>query len=198
MARLFTISRPEQLAAVASPTRQEILDVLAGLPPSSVASIAEALGRPADSLYYHLRVLLKVGLVLAAGRRSGRGRSDALYRTVSPELRLAYDPASPANASRVQKAVGSMLRLGARDFRRGFTEGVAVSGPRRELWAARRTGWLSPADYGRVNRLLLEIAALLQGSRRGPRKRLSAVTFLLVPLDARRRRRKEAPHALAR
>jgi len=141
-------------------------------------------------------VLGKVGLVMPAGRGSGRGRSDALYRTVAPELRLAYDPASPVNASRVQKAVGSMLRLGIRDFRRGFTEDIAVSGLRRQLWAARRTGWLSPTDYARLNRLLLEIAALFRGSRRAPGRRFAALTFLLVPLDARpRRARKEALHA---
>lgn len=190
MKHAYTISRPEQLAALASPIRQEILDVLAGIPGSSVATIAAALGRPPDALYYHLRTLVRVGLVVPAGW--GRGRSKALYRTVAPELRIAYDPSSPANASRVGRAVASMLRLTTRDFRRGFTERVPVSGSRRELWAARSTGWLSAADLVRVNRLLHEIADLLHASRRGARKRLAAVTFVLVPLDALRRARKEA------
>src|SRR5512143_8280 len=109
MERSFTISRPDQIAALASPIRQEILDALAGMPGSSVASIADALGRPADSLYYHLRALARVGLVVPAGR--GRARSEALYRTIAPNLRLAYDPASPVNAARVETAVASMMRL---------------------------------------------------------------------------------------
>lgn len=193
--RVYTISRPDQLAAVGSPIRQEILDVLSGLSPSSVAAISAALGRPADALYYHLRVLVRVGLVLPAGR----GRSDTLYRTVAPELRLAYDPASPPNAARVQKAVASMLRLATRDFRRSFVPGVAVSGLRRELWAARSTGWLSAPDLLRVNALLREITRIFHESRRGPRKRLAALTFVLVPLDARpRRTRKESSHAFTR
>lgn len=186
MERSYTISRPDQLAAIAAPVRQEILDALAGMPGSSVATIAAALGRPADSLYYHLRALLRVGLVVPAGR--GRNRSEALYRTVAPELRIAYDPASPLNAARVGSAVASMMRLATRDFRRGFRPGVLVSGPRRELWAGRSTGWLSRADAERVNALLKQLSALLHSSRRGRGKRFAALTFVLVPLEARPRR----------
>lgn len=194
MERSFTISRPDQIAALASPIRQEILDALAGMPGSSVASIADALGRPADSLYYHLRALARVGLVVPAGR--GRARSEALYRTIAPNLRLAYDPASPVNAARVETAVASMMRLATRDFRRAFRPGVAVSGPRRELWAARSTGWLSRADLARVNALLRKVSAVLRSSRRRPGNRFAAVTFTLVPLETRARgARKEDPDA---
>ena len=41
-----------------------------GWVPVSVAELAAARGRPADSLYYHLRVLTRVGLVLGAGTRT--------------------------------------------------------------------------------------------------------------------------------
>lgn len=191
MIRWFTIRRPEQIAALASPVRQEILDALAGMPGSSVADLADALGRPPDSLYYHVRALVRVGLIVAGG--GDRGRRGALYRTIAPHLRLAYDPSSPVNASLVGRAVASMMRLAARDFRRGFRLGVAVSGSRRELWAGRSSGWLSGADLARVNSLLTRLSALLQSSRRRPGSRFAAVTFTLVPLEPRPRR-KEGPH----
>ena len=193
--RTYSITRPDQLAALASPVRQEIVDVLAGMPRAPIAAVAAALGRPANGLYYHVRELVRVGLVLPVG--GGRGRGQALYRTVARELTIAYDPSSFINVARVSAAVGSMLRLGARDFRRGFSRaGVAVSGPRRELWAGRATGWLTASEVARANRLIKQIYRLFQGSRFGPRGQLFGVTILLVPLERRpRRRSKERIHA---
>jgi hypothetical protein len=193
--RKYFITRPDQLAVLASPVRQEILDVLAGMPMAPIAAIAAALGRPANGLYYHVRELVRVGLVLPVG--GGRGRGQALYRTVARELAIAYDPSSSINVARVSAAVGSMLRLGARDFRRGFScADVAVSGPRRELWAGRAGGWLTASGVARANRLMKQIYRLFQGSRFGPRGRLFGVTLLLVPLERRlRRRSKERSHA---
>jgi DNA-binding transcriptional ArsR family regulator len=194
--RIYSISRPNQIRVLASPVRQEILDVLARMPRASVAALAAALGRPADALYYHLRALERVGLVVRRGERRRRGRSEALYETVTPELSLVYDPGSAANVDGVGRVVASMLRLGVRDFRRAFSSGgVAVSGPRRELWAGRATGWLDGADIGRINRLLKLLFGILGKSRAGRGRRLFAVTYVLVPLDGRLRRRKEFQNA---
>jgi Helix-turn-helix domain len=196
--RTYSITRPDQLVALASPVRQEIVDVLAGMPPAPIAAIAAALGRPANGLYYHVRELVRVGLVLRVG--GGRGRGQAHYRTVARALLIAYDPSSSINVARVSAAVGSMLRLGARDFRRGFSRaGVAVAGPRRELWAGRVTGWLTASGVARANRLLRQMYRLFRGSRFGPRGRLFGITLLLVPLERRPRRHgKERSHAKRR
>lgn len=197
--KIYAISRPDQLAAIASPVRQEIVDVLAGMPGAPVSAIAVALGRPADALYYHLRELVRVGLVAPSGRGRGRRRPEALYRTVAPVLTVAYDSAPRANVERVSRAIAAMLRLGTRDFRRAFSSGdVVVSGPGRELWAGRLTGWLDGTDIARVNRLLKRIPRILHGSRAGSGRRLFAVTYILVPLDRRPRRQKEPRHAKRR
>lgn len=197
--RTYSISRPEQLVALASPVRQEIVDVLARMPGAPVAAIAAALGRPADALYYHLRELVRVGLVLPSGEGLGRRGSEALYRTVAPDLAMAYDAASPPNVEGVSRAVASMMRLGTRDFHRAFSSGqVVVSGRRRELWAGRVTGWLDGAGTARVNSLYKKVSRVLNGSRPARGKRLFAVTFVLVPLDRRPRRQKELRHAKRR
>jgi DNA-binding transcriptional ArsR family regulator len=77
-----------QLALLACAARQEIVDVLAEMSSVSVAEIAATLGKPADVLYFHLRVLKKSGLVKQAGRIRG-GRKEALYRTVERELAVS-------------------------------------------------------------------------------------------------------------
>ena len=67
------IRDPGRIAVLASPVRQEIVDTLAMLGgEASVAALAEQLGRPADGLYYHLRLLEQHELIVEAvnGRES--------------------------------------------------------------------------------------------------------------------------------
>jgi len=173
-----------QLAALAAAARQEIVDVLEQMGTVSVAELAAALGRPADSLYFHLRTLTRVGLVQSAGYRARPGGKEALYRTAAPELRVQYKPRDRANRKAVSAIAASMLRLAIRDFRRSFERGhVLVSGAHRELWSLRKVGRLSRAQLAQLNR---NIKGLTQNvsSPRG-RGRLYAVTVVLTPLEHR-------------
>src|ERR1700739_2463429 len=95
--RSHLISDPQQLRVLAAATRQEIVDVLAEMGTVSAAELAATLGRPPDALYFHVRALIRAGLVLEAGHRSRKGRKEALFRTVAPGRRLVYEPNSPAN-----------------------------------------------------------------------------------------------------
>jgi len=61
---------------------------------------------------------------------------------------------------------------------------VAVTGARRDLWAIRKSGWLTPAQVQEVNRHIGELASTFRPSRQG---RLYGITVLLAPLERRRR-----------
>jgi DNA-binding transcriptional ArsR family regulator len=184
----YIIRSKRQMRALAAPTRQEIVDVLPGLGTVSVAELATALGRPPDSLYYHLRMLKNVGLVLSAGSRTVNGRPEALFRAVAPELHLAYKFGKQGNASEVNAIIASMLRLGIRDFKRGFQAGEAsVSGLHRELWSLRKTGWLSRDQIVEVNHCIRKLMQLT--SKPGRKGRLYGITVLLTPLDRKGRAR---------
>jgi DNA-binding transcriptional ArsR family regulator len=164
--------------------RQEIVDVLEQVGTVSVAELAVALGRPADGLSFHLRALTRAGLVLPAGSRKRSGRTEALYRTVKPELKLAYEPANPANRRAISAIVASMLRLANRDFRRSFQRGpVIVSGARRELWAWRKVGRLSRIELARLTHRIQDLATAVSAPR--GKGRLYGVTVILTPLDHR-------------
>ena len=182
------ISREPQLSALASPARQEIVDVLTRTGPAAAADLGRLLGRPADGLYYHLRALQRVGLVAQAGERPARGRKEALYRTVHANPALRHDAGPGGNTPGVVAIVASMLRLGIRDFRRAAADAsVRTRGRRRQLWALRATGWLSPTQLGLVNRRMVALRNTL--SRRRPGSRLYGITILLSPLDHRARGR---------
>ncbi len=179
------VRTPAQLRALASPARQEIVDALARLGTMSIAQIADTLDRPADGLYYHIRALVRAGLNVAAGRRPDRGRSEALYRAVAPDLRI---PPALSKSGPVVDIVASLLRLGIRDYRRASKRSdVARSSAVRDLWALRSVGRLDEHQLKRVNALVRRL--LHEVGRPRQTGRLFAVTFLLTPIDRARRSR---------
>ncbi len=185
----YVIRNEKQLAVLAAAARQEIVDVLSEMGKVSIAEIAATLGRPADSLYFHIRALTRAGLVKHAGYRVRRGRKQALFRTVAPDLWLHYEPKDNNNRRAVTAIVSSMLRLGIRDFRRAFERADAiVSGPKRELWALRKTGRLSLTQIAALNRSIEKVKHDV--SKPKGRGRLYGITILLTPLDHRRRENK--------
>ena len=183
-----TIFSPAQLRALASPARQEILDLLARTGPASVADLGRLLQRPADGLYYHLRALERAGLVRMAGSRTRAGRSEALYRSVHREPALRHDLSPDGNSTAVTAIVASMLRLGARDFRKAAASGAArTEGTRRDLWALRVAGRLLDGDLEAVNRRIRSLRDAVTRRRTGGK--LYALTILITPLDHRARKR---------
>jgi hypothetical protein len=188
------ITDPSAIAVLASPVRQELFDTLEALGGlATIAELAEQLGRPADGLYYHVELLRRAGLfVPAAIGRSRAGRSERRYRTPARGGRLiglGYRVRDPRNVAAVRSVVGGMLRIARRDFDRALAGDVVTEGPRRELWAARGTGWVSDAELAQINRLLLQLTALLRRPRVGPRHRLISLCFVLAPMTARPKRR---------
>jgi DNA-binding transcriptional ArsR family regulator len=183
----YVVRRRDQLAALRSPRRQEIVDTLAEMGKVSITQLARALGRPADTFYFHLRALTQAGLVRRAGYRHRGGHPEALFQTVATELRLRYEPRDPVNRRVVPTIVQSMLRLGIRDFRRAFeSRRVVLSGARRELWALRKTGRLSPAGIAAANRSIDRLVRAVSVPH--GRGRLYAITILLTPVDGGKRR----------
>jgi DNA-binding transcriptional ArsR family regulator len=188
------ITDPSAIAVLASPVRQELFDTIEALGGiATIAELAEQLGRPADGLYYHVELLRRAGLLAAApAGRSQSGRSERRYRTpgrAGGQVGLGYRARDPRNVAAVRSVVGGMLRIARRDFDRALAGNVVTEGPRRELWAARGTGWVSDAELAAINKLLIELTRLLRRPRGGPRQRLISLCFVLAPMTARPKRR---------
>lgn len=186
--RILSTSR--QLGALASPVRQEIVDTLEALGGEApVAALAAQLGRPSDGLYYHLRLLVRAGLLdpladVGDGRRYRiRGRGGA-------RLRLQYLPGATPNARAVERVVAGMLRIARRDFAAAIRRDETVAeGPARALWASRTKGWVGDAELTAINRLLEELIVHLQGGPSPERRQLLSVTWAVAPVQARPLRR---------
>lgn len=194
------IEDPKKIAVLATPIRIELVTAIQALGgTATVAELALQLGRPADGLYYHLRALLRGGLL--EEREGTAGRS---YRLAVPDgesLRLRYKPGATANAKSVAKVATSMSRLAQRDFLRALAEPRTIAeGSSRELWAARLRGWVHQDELAEINRLLRRLADMLLSTRPTHGGKLVALHWILAPLDAKPVRRAEAktrPHARA-
>src|SRR5262245_6928366 len=108
------IRRPRQIRALASPLRQEILDVLESLGPSTIAALAQRLARRPDSLYFHVRKLEGLGLLTRSGvTGSGRGEA-ALYDVPGRPMQLIYGDTPAARSTRLLPPLDAVLRLARR------------------------------------------------------------------------------------
>lgn len=195
MSRTGRISDPEQLEALVSAVRQDIVDTLLSQTHMTVRELARHLGMRPSALYYHLDELLRVGLVSREERVRGDGRTEACFAADHDRLEIDYRRDDPANLEAVTRVVSSILRLADRDFGRGVTHPDArASGPARNLWGARGKAWLREEDLERANEILGELSTLFQRRpTEAEESTLCAVTWVLTPVADRSREAAELP-----
>ncbi len=188
--RPYVIRRRDQIAALESAVRQEIVDTIQAAGPLSASEISGLMGRPADALYYHLKRLVKVGLLLVrATRRSGR-RDEAVYDLAGHPLVLDYPVSAEGKDHPLSGLVRSMLRTAEKDFRAAVgTNAARPDGDRRNLWAGRRHAWLSSRDLERVNDLVDQLVAIMTRARNPAGGELCTLTLVLAPRASRAGRR---------
>jgi DNA-binding transcriptional ArsR family regulator len=125
----LVLDKPEQLKALGHPLRVRVLEMLGESEDSQLTNreLAARLGVDPGHLHFHVRMLLKAGLIELADDGSGQGREKpyrAVARTfrVAPEL-LASGGARDIQAAmidQVQRAHGRFADSG--DFRGAQTE----------------------------------------------------------------------------
>lgn len=192
-AETYRVTDPEQIDAMASPARLEIIDAVRVLGPCSVAEVADLLGRTADSLYYHVRKLVEVGLLIPSGTRETARRDETLYRTPGRRMRLPHDPKDGELTELRLKAFAALLRLTERDHRAAFEKGLAkITGPRRNLVNARIKGWLNDEQLAEVHEHIDRILDIFHegagtGADEDERGNLHAVTVFLTPIEPKKR-----------
>jgi DNA-binding transcriptional ArsR family regulator len=194
----FPIAETEQLEALSSPVRQEIVDALQALGPATVANLAVELGRPADALYYHLKVLLRVGLLRETGVREDGARPETIYDLPGRPVRMRYD-ADPRVRRAIQRTVASVLRLAERDFAAALERAKFRGGrPTRPLVGGRFKAWLDDAQIARLQELLEEIEDLMVRGTRAPDAKPYALTRVLVSLEPHERPRARSTRRASR
>lgn len=182
----YAIESPAAVRALASPVRQEIVDAVTAAGPCTIAQLGKHLGRAPDSLYFHVRRLVAVGLLVERdAQRRGRHVA-AVYDVPGRPMRVAYASRVPARS--IQSVVKGALRLGMRDFERAFSlSNAAVEGPGRNLWGGRAKGWVSEAEAREINAHIDRIMDIIHAGRPGKGRRQQSFSFVLAPVQPSRR-----------
>jgi SOS-response transcriptional repressor LexA len=182
----YLITSLAQLRGLASPVRQEIVDAVTGMGPSSIAALARALGRAPNAFYFHIAKLERLGLLVRRGASGARGRPFALYDVPGRPMAVVYQPDEAKTKAPMVKLVRAMVASAARSFIRSYRpDRAVVAGPQRNLWASRSKQWLSPRELRQVNAHLQALADLLNRAdyERREGDQLMELTFVLARAD---------------
>jgi len=176
----YRIERADQLEALRSPARLDLLDTVSAIGPCSVAEVSVRLGAKRESLYFHVKRLEAVGLLRVVEHRPTARRREAVYDTPSREL--VVDTTDVDACVRIAEA---NVRQTRRSLAPAFRSGARTEGPARELQVARIKGWLGESELVRANALLDELHALLRRGRPREGADLFTLTTALVPSEPR-------------
>ena len=168
-----------QLRALASPLRLEIVGLFESGHELSVSEIAARLGRPVASMYFHVRKLERVRLLVESGSR-GQGRAaEAVYRTIADRIAVPLDPRRPVSVATAVKTLRSILRQAGREFEALAHTGAVSHGL---VVGRRQRVWLSEADAAEARRRLDAFEAFLVSASKQSAGSEHVWTSLLVPL----------------
>ena len=157
----FWVLGQAQLRCLVSARRHDIVDQLAARGPMSVREIAAAIHARPSALYYHLRELVRVGLVLEAGYRVVRRKREAVYASPAPRMRFRRAFDDPRNDATLVRIAAAMTRQMHRDFRNGIEAPHAESaGAKRNLGLFRLVGSPDATTLRAINKHLDAIAEL--------------------------------------
>ncbi|HKQ50281.1 MAG TPA: helix-turn-helix domain-containing protein [Phycisphaerae bacterium] len=178
----YWIDEQRQIAALASPLRQEIVDVVTATGPCSIARMAAALGRPPDRLYFHIRRLEAVGLLTQNGTVGNGRTAAALYDVPGRPLRIRYDRRDKSRTRAIGAVHDGVLRLARRDLKRAMASARSVvNGPLRDTWGGRSRGWMTSTQIRRLNRLIEQMINLVRSGDARKGAKPVAFTFVLAP-----------------
>ena len=130
----------EQARCLTSPFRHQVLDVIRAEPGLSAAEVTTRIGAKERLVYYHVKELLKAGLICVTGTRPGKTKSESLYAAVAEGFRWACDPTDPAAAEVERKKFRLIVNRLIRDSKNVSwgSNDAALSAVRRKLTREKR------------------------------------------------------------
>ena len=172
----------QQLEAMVSARRHDIVDRLAASGPMSIKELAMQFGAQPSSLYHHMAILLEAGLVIEAGSRMSGKRRELLYNTPAPRMRLIQALIDDRYRDILIDIGNALTRQMGRDFAGGFAHpDTNHEGQGRNHGFFRLVGRPSPAQIAQINACLAEIGERLWSSSKADEP-LIALGWILAPI----------------
>ncbi len=157
---------PKDFNVLISAPRFEVVEVMRFLAPCTVAELAANLGRAADTLYPHLRKLMKIGLVVEAGFRKTGRHAEQVFDLAADDV--DFDALDSAQLRKVIVRMQSMfLSVAKRGLRDAFRDSLVVLHPpeERNMSILSFVARLTPADVKKIRQHTLAIVDVIHASR---------------------------------
>ena len=185
---IHIVESPRHWKVMIAPVRLEVIEAMRMIAPCSIAEIAVALDRSADTLYRHIEKLRTAGVVVVAGsRRTGR-RIEQVYDLVADDFRVGFKDATPRAANKAYAdTVQSILKIASRTVRDSAAACQLVGmGDERNIVGKIEHAWLTQAEFQALRDILMRAKQFMdkrKGSRDG---RLYLAAFLAMPVTRKR------------
>jgi DNA-binding transcriptional ArsR family regulator len=108
VAEIHHLEGLDQMHAVSHKIRRRVLGLLVERP-MTVTQLGKELGMPPPTAHYHVRELVRVGLVRMVKARERRGILEKFYRSVARQLLLPKDLLSGLSASEQLTTVSDLM-----------------------------------------------------------------------------------------
>ncbi len=180
------ILEPEAIVELFKPARLEIYESLQTAGASSAADLAERLGRKVDTLYYHLKKLAAIGVVVTSkeGAGDGPGRPGVVYELAARLVTMNMDMTSPSVREAFVKGSSAVLRLADRDVQAALDlPNTRHEGARRNMLVRRYRARLTPAELKQANSHIDALHALFTDRSGASEGKFHVITTVLTPLQ---------------
>lgn len=158
--RVHLLRTNQELSALGSAVRLDLIEQLKLAPGSSVRELATRLDRKPSSLYHHLAILEAAGLIRRAGERRIGKRDEVLYELAAERLRVARSAHRSGSRQTLASIGPALLRHAARAYVRAVEDGnTPLDGPLRGALLRLLSLRLDRAELRRLNRDLDQLVA---------------------------------------
>ena len=155
---LHQIRSAQQMRALCSPIRAQIISIMENREEYSVGEIAADLGMQAESVYYHVHALAQAGLLLQAGERFGSTRPKVTYRLLAERVCVDWENTRADYRKALKKATRTAHRLAERLTERAIDDpGCRMNGPDADAWMGQEGVRLGPE---KLRELMLKLAEI--------------------------------------
>lgn len=184
---VYAVRSPKTWEAMIAPARAEVIESLRSIGEGSIREIAAMTGRPAPTLYPHVRMLMKLGIVVERGERKTERRPERVYGLVAADFTPSFAQASPKALNRcAQRTAEGVLRSTERAFRAAAKAGALdMRDGHRDHALMHELLWLTPDDLEQVRALLRRLKAIATRRKKPGRGALYMATASIVPVVRR-------------
>lgn len=179
------VNTPELWSAITSGVRFEIITFLSSSGPCSIAELAKLLNVAADGLYHHIKILMKVGMVVEIGFEKIGRQNQAIIDVAADQFHFDVhtQKAIADNIERLKKLNSTIFRRSEQLFTQALESGViCFNNDERNAFLRSDIAWLKETEKKRAIELMNELLEIFEKGRNDSSGELYSLTFQFSPV----------------